>query len=108
MTALLGSKGFHYGRFGLAVVGIGMGLHLTAGTLNQAALARGRARSASFCWLTAAALFVVFVAAPTISAEVTRVEVGYAGAAGILCLMLWTVYRKGPAQAAPTAATIAA
>ena len=43
MTALLGDKGFHYGRVGLALVGIGMGLHLTAGTLNQAALARGRA-----------------------------------------------------------------
>ena len=47
MTALLGNKGFHYGRVGLAVVALGMGLHLVAGTLNQAALARGRARLAS-------------------------------------------------------------
>ena len=31
MTALLGNKGFHYGRVGLAVVGLGMGLHLIAG-----------------------------------------------------------------------------
>jgi O-antigen/teichoic acid export membrane protein len=108
MTAVLGNKGFQYGRVGLAVVGIGMGLHLTAGTLNQAALARGRARSAAISWLVAAVLFVVFVAAPTISAEVTRVEVGYAGAAGILCLLLWTVYRKGPGQAAPAAAAISA
>jgi O-antigen/teichoic acid export membrane protein len=108
MTAVLGNKGFHYGRFGLAIVGIGMGLHLTAGTLNQAALARGRARSASFSWLVAAALFVVFVATPTITAEVTRVEVGYAGAAGILCVLLWTIYRKGPGQTAPTAAAISA
>ena len=45
MTALLGNKGFHYGRVGLAVVGLGMGLHLMSGTLNQAALARGRAGS---------------------------------------------------------------
>jgi hypothetical protein len=105
---VLGNKGFHYGRFGLAIVGIGMGLHLTAGTLNQAALARGRARSASFSWLVAAALFVVFVATPTITAEVTRVEVGYAGAAGILCVLLWTIYRKGPGQTAPTAAAISA
>ncbi|MFL5830826.1 MAG: lipopolysaccharide biosynthesis protein, partial [Solirubrobacteraceae bacterium] len=36
MTALLGDKGFHYGRLGLATVGVGMGLHLVAGTLNQA------------------------------------------------------------------------
>jgi O-antigen/teichoic acid export membrane protein len=108
MTAVLGNKGFHYGRFGLALVGIGMGLHLVSGTLNQAALARGRARSASIAWLIAAALFVVFVAAPTISAEVTRVEVGYAGAAGILCLLLLSIYRRGPAQSAPAAAAISA
>ena len=46
MTALLGNKGFHYGRLGLALVGVGMGLHLISGTLNQAALARGRAKIA--------------------------------------------------------------
>ncbi|HEY3729330.1 MAG TPA: hypothetical protein VGL51_19285, partial [Solirubrobacteraceae bacterium] len=41
MTALLGDKGYPYGRVGLALVGVGMGLHLVSGTLNQAALARG-------------------------------------------------------------------
>jgi O-antigen/teichoic acid export membrane protein len=102
MTALLGDKGFHYNRFGLALVGIGMGLHLSAGTFNQAALARGRARVAAIAWLCSAALFVAFVAAPTISSEVTRVEVGYFGAALILCTLLAGVYRlgssKGPAS----------
>jgi O-antigen/teichoic acid export membrane protein len=98
MTALLGDKGFHYGRFGLAVVGLGMGLHLVAGTLNQAALARNRARIASVAWLFAAALFVAFVALPTISAEVTRVEVGYFAAALVLCGLLSAVYRLGPAS----------
>jgi O-antigen/teichoic acid export membrane protein len=98
MTALLGDKGFHYGRFGLAVVGLGMGLHLVAGTLNQAALARNRARIASVAWLFAAALFVAFVALPTISAEVTRVEVGYFAAALVLCGLLSVVYRLGPAS----------
>jgi len=97
MTALLGNKGFHYARLGLAIVGVGMGLHLVAGTLNQAALARGRARLASLSWLTAAALFVVFVASPTISAQVTRVEVGYFLGAAVLCALLWAVYRRGPA-----------
>jgi O-antigen/teichoic acid export membrane protein len=97
MTALLGDKGFHYGRFGLALVGLGMGLHLVSGTLNQAALARNRARLASICWLTAAALFVAFVAAPTISNEVNRVEVGYFLATLILCGLLTLVYRRGPA-----------
>ncbi len=101
MTALLGNKGFHYGRFGLAVVGLGMGLHLVAGTLNQAALARGRAALASVAWLLSAALFVAFVASPTISGEVTRVEVGYFTAALVLCGLLYAVYRRrGSAVAA--------
>ncbi len=98
MTALLGDKGFHYGRFGLALVGIGMGLHLCAGTLNQAALARNRAGMASLAWLFAAGLFVVFVATPTISSAVTRVEVGYFLGALVLCGLLWAVYRQAAAQ----------
>jgi O-antigen/teichoic acid export membrane protein len=96
MTALLGNKGFHYHRFGLAAVGLGMGLHLAAGTLNQAALARGRARLAAAGWLAAAALFVVIVALPTITNEVTRVEVGYFIAALVLCGLLLAVYRRSP------------
>jgi O-antigen/teichoic acid export membrane protein len=95
MTALLGNKGFPYGRVGLAVVGLGMGLHLVSGTLNQAALARGRAAMASAAWLVAAALFVVLVATPTISNEVTRVEVGYFTATLVLSGLLWAVYRRG-------------
>ena len=94
MTALLGNKGFPYARVGLALVGLGMGLHLVAGTLNQAALARGRAMIASGAWLCAAALFIVFVATPTIANEVTRVEVGYFVAALVLCGLLWGVYRR--------------
>ncbi|MDQ6834886.1 MAG: hypothetical protein M3016_01735 [Actinomycetota bacterium] len=110
MTALLGDKGFHYGRVGLALVGLGMGLHLVSGTFNQAALARGQARLASASWLAAAALFVAFVALPTISSEVTRVEVGYFAATTVLCGLLAIVYRRGssPARSAPAAATMAA
>ena len=99
MKALLGDKGFHYARWGLAVVGVGMGLHLVSGTLNQAALARGRAALASAAWLVAAALFVVIVATHTISSEVTRVEVGYFTATLVLCGLLWGVYRRGSAEA---------
>ena len=104
MTALLGDKGFTYGRIGLAVVGLGMGLHLVSGTLNQALLARNRARLASAAWLFAAAVFVLFVASPAISAEVTRVEVGYFGATLILCCLLWLIYRRGNAASAASAA----
>ncbi|MBV8947694.1 MAG: hypothetical protein JOZ95_19855, partial [Solirubrobacterales bacterium] len=99
MTAVLGKKGFHYGRFGLAIVGVGMGLHLVAGTLNQAALARGRNVLAAVAWLSAAALFVVFVAAPAIHSEVTRVEVAYFTATLVLSGLLWAIYRRGPAAA---------
>jgi O-antigen/teichoic acid export membrane protein len=103
MTALLGDKGFHYGRVGLAVVALGMGFHLVAGTLNQAALARGRAKLASIAWLSSAVLFVAFVASPVISDEVTRVEVGYFVAALVLCGLLWGVYRRGPVGASVSA-----
>jgi O-antigen/teichoic acid export membrane protein len=96
MKALLGDKGFTYGRVGLAVVGLGMGLHLVSGTLNQALLARGRASLASVAWLVSAVVFVVFVAAPTIGPEVERVEVGYFVATLLLCFLLWLVYRAGP------------
>jgi O-antigen/teichoic acid export membrane protein len=94
MTALLGDKGFPYGRVGLAVVGLGMGLHLISGTLNQAALARGRSTLASAAWLTAAALFIVLVATHSIASEVTRVEVSYFVAALVLCGLLWGIYRR--------------
>jgi len=111
MTALLGDKGFDYNRWGLALVGIGMGLHLVSGTLNQALLARGQAKLAAWAWLVAAAAFVVFVASTTSSdqtAQVTRVEVGYCGAAGLLALLLWLLYRRrsrapAPALAPPSA-----
>jgi O-antigen/teichoic acid export membrane protein len=101
MTALLGDKGFHYGRFGLAVVAIGMGLHLASGTLNQAALARGQARLAAVAWLLSAALFVVLVATPTISGEVTRVETGYFTATLVLSGLLYAVYRRAGARGRP-------
>jgi O-antigen/teichoic acid export membrane protein len=104
MTALLGNKGFHYGRIGLALVGVGMGLHLISGTLNQAALARGRAKIASIAWLVAGALFILLVATPTISNEVTRVEVGYFAATLVLSGLLWLVYRRGALKPLPAAA----
>jgi O-antigen/teichoic acid export membrane protein len=105
MTLLLGDKGFTYGRVGLAIVGLGMGLHLASGTLNQAALARGRATAAALSWLVAAAAFVAFVALPTIHRQVERVEVGYFGATALLTVLLWVLYRRGPAGAVSAPAT---
>ena len=90
---------YPYGRLGLALIAVGMGLHLAAGTLNQAALARGQAGRAAVLWLGAAALFVAWMLLGAIGDEVTRTEVGYAGAAGLLALSLWLLYRRGGAQA---------
>jgi len=84
----------HYGRVGLAVLALGMGLHLTAGTLNQVALAKGRAGTAAICWLVAAAAFVVFVAAAPIDDELVRTEVGYFAAAGLLAALLAGLYAR--------------
>jgi hypothetical protein len=98
MNAVLGHKdGFQYGRLGLAVVGLGMGFHLVSGTLNQAALARGRASLAAVAWLVSAGLFVAFVAigGGRGNGEVTRVEVGYFGATALLAALLWLLYRRG-------------
>jgi O-antigen/teichoic acid export membrane protein len=101
MTHLFGQQ-FAYGRFGLALVGIGMGLHLASGALNQAALARDRARAAACCWGLAAVLFLIWMLTPTVSEQLLRTEIGYAGATAVLALALGLVYRRGrPDAAAP-------
>ena len=96
MSHLFGQD-FDYGRVGLALVGIGMGLHLVAGTLNQAALARGQAGRAGAAWLGVAAVFVVWTLVPVVDDELLRVELGYALATGVLSGALLLVYRRGAA-----------
>jgi O-antigen/teichoic acid export membrane protein len=98
-----------YNRFGLALIGLGMGMHLTSGALNQAALARNQARTAAVCWLIAAVVFLLWMLLPIVGEELLRTEVGYLGAASLLALMLGTVYKRGvrSPQSAPAAATIA-
>jgi O-antigen/teichoic acid export membrane protein len=100
---------FVYNRFGLALIGLGMGMHLTSGALNQAVLARDRARTAAVCWAVAAVAFVAWMFLPLIGEELLRTEIGYLGATSLLALMLGVVYKRGaPAiQAAPAAAAIA-
>jgi O-antigen/teichoic acid export membrane protein len=83
-----------YGRWGLALVALGMGFHLMAGTLNQAALARDEAGRAAAAWLLAAVLFVGWLVAPVIDDELLRAEVGYLGAAAFLCANLAVVHRR--------------
>jgi O-antigen/teichoic acid export membrane protein len=95
---------YSYKGTGLALIGIGMGLHLTSGALNQAALARDRARAAAACWLLAAALFVAWMLTPAIGDQLLRTEVGYAGATAVLALALAALYRRGTRQIQPRAA----
>ena len=116
MTHLFGQH-FSYGRFGLALVGVGMGLHLASGALNQAALARDRARAAAGCWGLAAVLFLAWMLTPAVDEQLLRTEIGYAGATAVLALALGMLYRRGrrdeatppvgDRQVAPTARAIA-
>jgi O-antigen/teichoic acid export membrane protein len=94
MSTFLGDKGFTYERGGLALVAVGMGFHLIAGTLNQAALARRRAGLAAAAWLVSAVLFVAWMVSPVVNDEVLRVETGYFGAAFLLSCLLFGLYRR--------------
>jgi O-antigen/teichoic acid export membrane protein len=94
MSHLFGQH-YEYGRVGLALVGIGMGLHLVAGTLNQTTLARGQAHIASWVWLLCAALFLTWTVLPIVNDVLLRVEVGYAASTALLAGLLYIVYRAG-------------
>jgi len=87
-----------FARLGLVAVAIGMGFHLAAGTLNQAALARDHAVTAAAAWLISAVAFVAWMLAGPIEDELTRAEVGYLGAASVLCALLTVVYRRSSAS----------
>jgi O-antigen/teichoic acid export membrane protein len=90
MDVLFGGD-FDYGRAGLMLVGLGMGLHLAANTLNQAALARGRGHAAAVAWLAAAALFLLWLVVSPLDDELLAVELGYAATMGLLAMALWMV-----------------
>jgi O-antigen/teichoic acid export membrane protein len=94
---------FTYNRFGLALIGVGMGLHLASGALNQAALARDRARAAAACWGLAAVVFLAWMLIPAIPGQLLRAELGYAGATGLLAATLTLLYRRSaPARVLAT------
>ena len=89
---------YDYGRGGLAILALGVGCHLAAGTLNQAALARGQTAHAAMAWLAAAALFLGWMFTPIIDDELVRAEVGYFGAAALLSIALALLYRHADAR----------
>ncbi len=92
MGVLFGGN-FDYGRVGLMLVGLGMGFHLTAGTLNQAALARRRGGVAAAAWLAAAAVFMLWLLPSPLDDEVLAVEVGYCATTALLAVALWIIDR---------------
>ncbi len=97
MQIAFGDK-FTYDREGLVIVAVGMGFYLSAGTLNQAALAQGQARRSALCWVGCAAGFIVWNLAADIEVF-RRVEVGFAAAAVALCASLYLLYRNPRARA---------
>jgi len=97
MGVLFGGD-FDYGRGGLVLVGLGMGFHLTAGTLNQAALARRRGGLAAATWLAAAAVFMLWLLPSPLDDPLLEVEVGYCATTALLAVALWLIERtSGPA-----------
>jgi O-antigen/teichoic acid export membrane protein len=85
----------HYARGGLVIVAVGMGVYLSAATLNQAALAQARARQAAIAWVCTAVAFVAYLAIPWgFHDKVLQVELGYLGAATLLCGLLYALYRR--------------
>jgi O-antigen/teichoic acid export membrane protein len=83
-----------YQRVDLVIVSIGMGVYLSAATLNQAALAKGQVRRASMCFVGCAIAFVVWMLIPIVDNDFHRVEIGYLGAATLLCSLLYWLYRQ--------------
>jgi O-antigen/teichoic acid export membrane protein len=83
-----------YQRADLVIVSIGMGVYLSAATLNQAALAKGQVRRASVCWVSCAVVFIAWVLVPIVGNDFHRVEFGYLGAAALLCSLLYWLYRQ--------------
>lgn len=93
MNQLFGDKDFEYERFGLVLIAFGMGLYLSAATLNQAALAAKRTGWAALCWIVSAVAFVAWMLLPAVSNQVHRVEFGFFGAACLLFASLYSLYR---------------
>ena len=92
MQLAFGDK-FSYDRIGLLIVTVGMGFYLASGTLNQAALAQGQVRRAAACWVGCALAFISWNLLPVLD-EFRRVEIGFAGAAALLCGLLYRLYRR--------------
>jgi O-antigen/teichoic acid export membrane protein len=93
MDLLFGGD-FDYERGGLVLVAAGMGLYLSAATLNQALLAHARATQSAACWVAAAAAFVLFLVLVEFDDRVLQVEGAFIGAAALLSGSLYAIYSR--------------
>jgi O-antigen/teichoic acid export membrane protein len=93
MDLLFGGD-FDYERGGLVLVALGMGLYLSAATLNQALLAHARATQSAACWVVCAAAFVLFLVLAEFDDRVLQVEVAFVGAAALLAGSLYALYSR--------------
>jgi O-antigen/teichoic acid export membrane protein len=93
MDLLFGGD-FDYERGGLLLVALGMGLYLSAATLNQALLAHGRAQQSCLAWVGCAVAFALFLLLVDVDDPVLQVEAAFVGAAAALCTLLWLLYRR--------------
>ena len=83
-----------YDRGGLVLVSIGMGLYLSAATLNQALLAHAKARQSATWWAACAIAFVLFLLLVELDDRVLQVEVAFVGAAALLATSLYALYSR--------------
>jgi O-antigen/teichoic acid export membrane protein len=93
MDLLFGGD-FDYERGGLVLVSVGMGLYLSAATLNQALLAHARAMQSAACWVACAIAFVLFLLLVELDDRVLQVEVAFVGAAALLAGSLYALYSR--------------
>jgi O-antigen/teichoic acid export membrane protein len=93
MDLLFGGD-FDYERAGLVLVALGMGLYLSAATLNQALLAHERAGQSAACWVASAAAFVLFLVLVEFDDRVLQVEVAFVGGAAVLSGSLYALYSR--------------
>lgn len=91
MKLVFGSQ-YEYGRWGLVAITIGMGIYLSAATLNQTALAAKRTGAAVWCWLAATVAFLAWMLAPVVEDPLTRVVIGYPASSLILFVSLLVLY----------------
>ena len=76
------------------IVTVGMGLYLSAATLNQAALARAGAARLDAAGSAARSSSSIWTLVPIVGNDFHRVEIGYLGAAALLCSLLYWLYRQ--------------